>query len=52
VAIVRSIRKLGSVKKGGEFSQAVGAPGAGQRAIVFVQESDSGPVYGAAVWTP
>ena len=52
VAIVRSIRKLGTVKKGGEFSQSVAAPGPGQRAIVFVQESDIGPVYGAAVWTP
>lgn len=50
VAVVRSLRKIGSVKKGGTFSQAVDAPGPAQRVVVFLQEMDLGPVYGAAVW--
>ncbi len=50
VAVVRSLRKIGSVKKGGSFSHAVETPSASQRVVVFVQESDGGPVYGAAVW--
>ncbi|SPE43469.1 conserved exported hypothetical protein [Candidatus Sulfopaludibacter sp. SbA3] len=50
VAVVRSIRKLGAVKKGSGFSQAVALPGPEQRAVVFVQESDQGPIDGAAVW--
>jgi hypothetical protein len=49
VAIVRSLRKLGSVKKGGSFSQTVAPPGPGQRVIVFLQDGDAGVVYGAAV---
>lgn len=51
VSILRSIRKLGSVKKGAGFAQAIPVPASGQRAIVFIQESDLGAVYGAAVWT-
>ncbi len=52
VAVVRSLRKIGSVKKGGAFSQSFPAPGAGQRAVVFVQQPDLGAVEGAAVWQP
>ena len=52
VAILRTLRKLGSVKKGGAFSQLVEAPGPAQRAVVFVQESDLGAIEGAAVWVP
>jgi len=52
VAIVRSMRKLGSVKKGGAFSQVVELPGPSQRVVVFVQESNQGAVSGAAVWAP
>jgi hypothetical protein len=54
VAIVRSIRKIGSVKRGAGFSREVGLPpdaGAG-RIIVFVQESDQGRVFGAAMTGP
>jgi hypothetical protein len=50
VSVVRSLRKIGSVKKGGEFSQSVDLPEPTQRAVVFIQESDLGTVYGAAVW--
>ena len=52
VAILRTLRKLGSVKKGGAFSQVVEAPGPAQRAVVFVQEPDLGAIEGAAVWVP
>lgn len=50
VAVVRSLRKIGSVKKGGSFTQVVAAPAPAQRAIVFVQESGPGSIDGAAVW--
>lgn len=50
VAVVHRLRKLGSVKKGGAFSQAIDLPGPAQRVVVFVQESDQGAVDGAAVW--
>ncbi len=52
VAILRTLRKIGSVKKGGAFSQLVEAPGPAQRVVVFVQESDLGAIEGAAVWVP
>jgi len=51
VAMVKSLRKIGAVKKGTAFQQRVELPAdaAGARLIVFVQEGDAGPVYGAAV---
>jgi hypothetical protein len=48
----RSLRKLGSVKKGGSFSQIVPAVEAAQRIVVFVQEPEAGPVSGAAALLP
>jgi hypothetical protein len=50
VAMLRSLRKIGSVKPGASFSQMVPLPAsaAGQRVIVFLQAGDSGPVLGAA----
>jgi hypothetical protein len=54
VAIVRSIRKIGSVKPGAAFSQVVKLPdsAAAQRIVVFVQESGQGRVRGAAMLPP
>jgi hypothetical protein len=52
IAILRSLRKLGSVKKGGSFSQIVPAVEAAQRTVVFVQEPEAGPISGAAVLLP
>ena len=54
VAIVRSLRKIGSVKRGAAFSKLIELPRetAGQRAVVFVQESGPGRVSGAAVSVP
>lgn len=54
VAVLRSLQKIGSVKRGGGFSRLVELPrgAASQRAIVFVQESGPGKVCGAAMLAP
>lgn len=54
VAMLRTLRKIGSVKRGGSFSQAVPLPASAAelRAIVFVQQGTTGPVLGAAELAP
>jgi hypothetical protein len=51
VAMVKSLLKVGSVKKGAPFHQKVELPAdtASFRIIVFLQEPDLGPVYGVAM---
>jgi hypothetical protein len=46
VAILRSLHKIGTVKKGAGFEQTVEAPADGGRMIVFVQDGGVGRVYG------
>jgi hypothetical protein len=54
VAIVQSIRKIGSVKRGAGFSQEIPLPpeAASARVVVFLQESGPGRVSGAAMLLP
>ena len=54
VAVVRSLRKVGSVKRGGSFSGEIPLPAdAGQqRIVVFLQESGQTRVDGAAILLP
>jgi hypothetical protein len=50
VAVIKSLRKVGSVKRGAGFRQMASLPAtaAEQRIVVFLQEGTSGPVIGAA----
>jgi hypothetical protein len=49
VAILRSLRKIGSVKRGAAFAQNVKVPPGTERVIVFVQDSGLGKVYGVGI---
>jgi len=51
VAVVRSLRKIGYVKRGGTFSRQVDLPAGpgGRRIIVFLQEAGQAHVWGAAM---
>jgi hypothetical protein len=49
VAILRSLRKIGAVKRGGGFAQDIAVPADAGRVIVFVQEAGLGKVYGVGV---
>jgi hypothetical protein len=54
VAVVKSLKKIGAVKRGDAFHKLVELPRdeGGRRVIVFVQDSDMGQVSGAAVLEP
>lgn len=54
VAVLRSLKKIGSVKHGQAFHKSVALTGddASRRVVVFVQDSDTGPVSGAAELQP
>ncbi len=49
VAILRSLRKIGAVKRGGGFAQDIAVPADAGRVIVFVQDAGLGKVYGVGV---
>jgi hypothetical protein len=49
VAILRSLRKIGAVKRGIAFAQNVEVLPSAGRLIVFVQDSGLGRVYGVGM---
>jgi hypothetical protein len=49
VAILRSLKKIGAVKKDAGFAQTIDVPPGDGRVIVFVQDSGLGRVYGVGI---
>ena len=49
VAILRSLRKIGSLKRNAAFAQNISVPAGTGRVIVFVQDSGLGKVYGVGI---
>jgi len=54
VAVLRSLRKVGTVRRGGVFTRSIplGSEADGKRLIVFLQNSDLGKVSGAGLLVP
>jgi len=54
VSIARSLRRVGTVERGGKFEKeiALGGKARERRVIVFLQEKESGPVSGAVLLMP
>jgi hypothetical protein len=54
VAILRALKKVGSVRRGASFRETVplGDEATGKRLIVFLQDSDLGRVSGAGLVVP
>ncbi|HUP04908.1 MAG TPA: DUF1223 domain-containing protein [Bryobacteraceae bacterium] len=54
VAVLRSIRKIGAIKRDSSFSQTVRLPygSAAERVVVFVQDQGPGKIHGAAMLPP
>ena len=49
VAILRSLRKIGAVRRDGGFAQTIDVPPGAGRVIVFVQDGGLGRVYGVGI---
>jgi hypothetical protein len=49
VAILRSLRKIGALKRGAGFARNVEVPPAAGRVIAFIQDSGLGKVYGVGM---
>jgi len=49
VAILRSLRKIGAVKRGAAFAQNIKLPHGAGRVIVFVQDGGLGKIYGVGM---
>lgn len=50
VAVVQDLQQIGSIGTHGGFRKSIPAPAQGSRLVIFVQEGESGPVLGAAMY--
>jgi len=51
VAVVRSLKRIGKVERGGSFQKEIALPAKTreQRVVAFLQDGDTGPISGAAM---
>lgn len=51
VAVVRSLKRIGKVERGGSFQKEIALPAKAreQRVVAFIQDGDTGPISGAAM---
>jgi len=54
VAVVRGIKRIGKVERGGSFQKQIALPAKAraQRVIAFLQEGEAGSISGAAILSP